>query len=88
MIKHALIIFTSLIVVPFVFSCSGADSAKFFSNASKHKIQLYSGGVMVREWVSTGRVQNEKNSDGYYFKDLTTGKLVCVSGDVVITIVD
>jgi hypothetical protein len=64
--------------------CTSAQVAKFQSLGSKHKITLYSGGVAVRVWHSTGYIQNEEKSDGYYFKDDATGKLVSVSGQIVI----
>jgi hypothetical protein len=64
--------------------CTGASIAKFESLGSKHKITLYSGGVAVRTWHSTGYIQNEEHSDGFYFKDDASGKLIRVSGQIVI----
>jgi hypothetical protein len=64
--------------------CTGASIAKFESLGSKHKITLYSGGIAVRTWHSTGYIQNEEHSDGFYFKDDVSGKLIRVSGDIVI----
>lgn len=49
---------------------------------------MYSGGQKVREWTSTGKVLSESQSDGYYFEDSETGKLIEVAGDVVITKLD
>lgn len=65
--------------------CTDAYTAQWQSIASEHKIELYSGGELVKEWTSTGKVLSEENSDGYYFKDKLTGKLVRVTGDLVIT---
>lgn len=65
--------------------CIDADMEQFKSYGSAHSVQLYSGGELVREWTSTGKVMSEKNSDGYYFKDSATGELVRVTGDLVIT---
>ncbi len=48
------------------------------------KVTLYSGGKEVRTWHSTGVVQSESRSDGYHFKDKATGKLIVISGDIVI----
>jgi len=64
--------------------CTSADRAKFGSLGSKHKITLYSGGTAVRTWYSSGVIQNEEHSDGYYFMDDTTHRLVRVSGQIVI----
>jgi hypothetical protein len=66
-------------------SCTDATKAKLGGYGDEHKVEMYSGGVKVREWTASGKVQSEEQSDGYYFNDKETGKLVEVSGDVVIT---
>ena len=73
-----------LLLILTLLGCTGAQVAKFQSLGSKHKITLYSGGVPVGLWYSTGYIQNEDKSDGYYFKDDSTGKLISVSGTIVI----
>lgn len=70
-------------VIKYGFMSSGR--AKLSGLGSDHKVEMYSGGKLVREWVSDGKVINESNSDGYFFEDKETGKLIEVSGDVVIT---
>jgi hypothetical protein len=65
--------------------CTDAGRAKFGGYGDKFKVEMYSGGQKVREWTSTGKVLSEEGSDGYYFNDSETGKLIEVSGDVVIT---
>lgn len=65
--------------------CTDASRSQFFSYGSPHSVELWSGGQKVREWKSTGKVLSEENSDGYYFCDAETGKLVRVTGDLVIT---
>ena len=66
--------------------CTSATRQKIASFGEPHKIEMYSGGVKVCEWESTGYVRSEENSDGYFFTDRKTGKLVKVIGDVVITV--
>lgn len=66
-------------------SCSDADRAKMGGLGSKFKVEMYSGGTKVREWISSGKVHSEQGSDGYYFNDAVTDTVVEVSGDVVIT---
>ena len=66
--------------------CTDAQVSKLTAHGSSHKITLYSGGQAVRTWRSTGAVMNEGQSDGFYFKDKETGKLIRVSGDVVIEV--
>ena len=74
-----------LLISATLFSCTDAKQAKLGSLGKKHKIEMYSGGQKVKEWISTGKVCSESSSDGYYFFDSKTGKLIEVSGDVVIT---
>lgn len=69
----------------FMVSCTDAKQEKLFNYGNEFKIEMYSGGQLVRTWISTGKVNSEQGSDGYYFKDKATGKLVEVTGDVVIT---
>ena len=75
----------SLCVAISVIGCTDAQRAKVGGLGDEFKIEMYSGGVLVKEWTSTGKVSNEENSDGYYFRDKETGKLIEVSADVVIT---
>lgn len=66
-------------------SCTDADRAKMGGIGSKFKVEMYSGGTKVREWISSGKVHSEQGSDGYYFNDTATNTVVEVSGDIVIT---
>ena len=65
-------------------SCTGANKAKRESRGKPHKVTLYSGGKAIQEWITEGRVKSAQNSDGYYFMNDATGRLIEVSGDVVI----
>jgi len=73
-----------LLITLLVTGCTTADRAKVFALGSHHKITLYSGGIAVRSWHSSGAINNEEHSDGYYFMDDSSGKLIQVSGPVVI----
>jgi len=66
--------------------CYSASRARMLSTGQDHHIVQYSGGVKIGEWTSNGRVFSEEHSDGYYFEDKATGKIVEVSGDLQITI--
>lgn len=68
--------------------CSEAEVGKYAALGSEHHITLYSGGIVVRTWVSTGKVETERNSDGYYFIDKATRKLVRVTGDLVVEVIE
>lgn len=79
-----------LVAISFVLlsSCTDSKREKLFNYGNEFKVEMYSGNKLVRSWISTGKVSSEKGSDGYYFKDKSTGKLVEVTGDIVITNVD
>lgn len=77
--------FAAFSCILFTGGCKDATWGQLKSMGSAHDVKLYSGGQLVGEWTSTGNVSNEEHSDGYYFMDAKTGKLVEVSGSVVIT---
>ena len=75
----------TLIITLSICSCTDAGKAKLTGYGGEHRVEMFSGGQMVRSWISTGKVKSENGSDGYYFNDKATGKLIEVAGDVVIT---
>jgi hypothetical protein len=69
-------------------ACSNAQMAAIGNWGQPAKVKVYSGGKLIYEGVATGKVENENQSDGYYFQDKCIpgdNKLVEVSGQVVIT---
>lgn len=66
--------------------CTDAEWSAFSALGNRHHITMYSGGKVVAEWTSTGKIENEAHSDGFYFKDEKTGRMVSVTGDVVIEV--
>jgi hypothetical protein len=66
-------------------SCTSAERSKITGYGGNFKVEMYSGGQKVREWISNGKVLSEQASDGYYFTDSQTGNLIEIAGDVVIT---
>jgi hypothetical protein len=77
---------TTLFFLLLLTGCYSATRAKMLSSGQDHHITQYSGGVIVGEWISNGRVFSEEHSDGYYFEDKATGKVVEVSGNIQIRI--
>ena len=43
-------------------------------------------GKIIKQWESTGSVSNSEKSDGWYFEDAATGKLVEVTGTLSIEV--
>lgn len=64
-------------------ACTDARIAKFKQLSSPQVIKCYSGGSLILDAKSTGKVINEVDSDGYSFVDHSTGKLVEVSADCI-----
>jgi hypothetical protein len=67
-------------------SCTDAEQAKIGAFGDTFKVELVNcDGTITHTWISTGKVSNSKNSDGYYFNDAKSGTLIEVSGNVIIT---
>ena len=66
--------------------CSDATWAKYNAWGVDHQVKVYSNGTLIGDFCSTGKIENDVASDGYYFQDRNTGNVVTVSGDVQITI--
>jgi hypothetical protein len=69
-----------------VLSCTDAQQAKIGAFGDTFKVELVNcDGTISHTWISTGKVSNSENSDGYYFNDAKSGTLIEVSGNVIIT---
>jgi hypothetical protein len=64
--------------------CTDAEMAQRGALGSQFKVTVWSGGQPVKVYTSTGKVLSEEKSDGWFFKDKTTGKLVRVSGTITV----
>lgn len=65
--------------------CSDTDLAQLTAIGEPGHITCYSGGQVIYEGDSTGKIETETQSDGWKFMDSKTQRLVRVSGDCVIT---
>ena len=67
-------------------SCTDASRAKLGGYGDEFKVQMINcDGTVTHEWISSGKVQSEETSDGYYFNDKDTGKLIEITGRIIIT---
>jgi len=67
-------------------SCTDAGWEKVGGYGDEFKVEMVNcDGSVSHSWISTGKVQSEKDSDGYYFKDKETGKLIEITGRLIIT---
>ena len=65
--------------------CTDSQRQQVESLGSKHLVTLYGcDGHVIKQWTATGNVSNETNSDGWYFRDEATGKLVETTGTLTI----
>lgn len=78
--RYLLLVF----LLPLV-GCTDASRGKITSLGSSATIKCYSGGTLIYDGRSTGKVRSEAQSDGYYFRDEATSKMKEVSGDCDIT---
>ena len=67
-----------------VTGCTDTQRASLDAYGDSARVTCYSGGEVVADDFSTGKVANASNSDGYEFKSKTTGRLAQFSGDCVI----
>lgn len=72
------------LIVLFAIGCTDAKMKQFTTIGSSAHVKCYSGGTVIYDGYSTGKVTTEKGSDGWYFEDSKTNKLIRVSGDCVI----
>jgi hypothetical protein len=76
-------IITFLILSIVLISCTDAQFSKATGLNHKFTVKVL-GPDTVITYHSTGKVSNENGSDGYYFTNAATGKLMEVSGTVII----
>ncbi len=82
-----LVLGTVLLSVVVISGCSNATWSGVKAWGKEHHIKQFSGGVLIGEWLSTGKIENEEHSDGYYFEDDATRTMISISGDVQIFVV-
>ena len=83
--KKVFILALSLVLLTMA-SCTDASMAKLGGLGDEFKVEMINcDGSVARSWISSGKVLSEANSDGYFFKDKESGKLIEVTGRLVIT---
>jgi hypothetical protein len=72
------------VVLGAIAGCTDAERAGISALGSAADITCYSGGVVTYHGKSTGKVSTTQGSDGWEFRDATTGRFVRVSGACVV----
>ena len=65
-------------------ACTDTAQASLAAYGDAADITCYSGGQVIFKGRSTGRIQATKQSDGWEFKDASTGRFTRISGTCVI----
>ena len=64
-------------------SCTDAEKSKLGGYGDTFTVKVLGPDIVIT-YHSTGKVESESHSDGYYFTNAATGKLIEVSGNVII----
>lgn len=79
-------LFIILILALVSISCTDATMSKMGGYGDEFKVEMVNcDGTVSKSWISSGKVLSEVNSDGYFFKDKTSGALIEVTGRLIIT---
>lgn len=73
-----------LLLALLVAGCTDTDMASIGALGRAGTITCYSGGKVIYEGKSTGRIQTVEHSDGWEFEEAQTGAFIRVSGDCLI----
>ncbi|WEM34376.1 hypothetical protein [Xanthomonas phage X1] len=63
--------------------CTDAERASWGSLGEQAKVTCYSGGQVIKEYESTGKVM-KLDGDGFAFKNKETGKFVRAFADCLV----
>lgn len=63
--------------------CTDAYFGKLTSLGSAASVKCYSGGKLVVDTMSTGKIRSEANSNGYYFVEKDTDEMIEVDADCI-----
>ena len=72
-----------IILLLILVGCSDARKGAILSLGQSREVKCYSGGQLIYHGFSTGKIENEEGSDGYFFKD-TNGKFIEINADCLI----
>jgi hypothetical protein len=80
---YVVLLFTVLTIMASMVSCTDAEQSKLGGYGDTFTIKVLGPDTIIT-YHSTGKVISEKESDGYYFTNRENGKLVEVSGNIII----
>jgi hypothetical protein len=80
---YVVMLFALLTIMATMVSCTDAEKSKLGGYGDTFTIKVLGPDTIIT-YHSTGKVISEDKSDGYYFTNAANGKLVEVSGNVII----
>jgi len=80
---YVLVFFLVLTIMAMMVSCTDATMSKLGGYGDTFTVKVLGPDTIIT-YHSTGKVISEEHSDGYYFTNRETGKLIEVSGNVII----
>lgn len=72
-----------LFVSASIWGCTDATRSKIGGLGQEFTVKVLGPDTIIT-YHSSGKVVNESNTDGYYFNEKETGKLIEVSGTIII----
>ena len=80
---YVAMLFALLTIMATMVSCTDATMSKMGGYGDTFTVKVLGPDTIIT-YHSTGKVISEKQSDGYYFTNRENGKLVEVSGNIII----
>lgn len=81
---HKITLIACIAALGLASACTDTQMAHFGALGNSGRVTCYSGGKMIADDYSTGKIANAGGSDGYEFKSVSTGRLEQFSGDCVV----
>jgi hypothetical protein len=80
---YVVMLFALLTIMATMVSCTDAEKSKLGGYGDTFTVKVLGPDTIIT-YHSTGKVISEDKSDGYYFTNAANGKLVEVSGNIII----
>ena len=80
---YVVMLFALLTIMATMLSCTDAEKSKLGGYGDTFTVKVLGPDTIIT-YHSTGKVISEDKSDGYYFTNAANGKLVEVSGNIII----
>lgn len=73
-----------VIILATLAGCTDASIAHWNQLGNAASVQCFSGGQVIYQGTSTGKIQSNQQEDGLYFQEKETGKFVRLYADCIV----